>query len=300
MKRIITLLLSLLLLFTAIVPALAVRGETPPAKISKLTVSTGGKAKQLVLKWSAVPGADGYQIYRSTTGKRGSYQKIADKSGTSYTNTGLKHGATYYYAIRAYARNGKKTLCGPWKKANLSTRMTKAYASARFTQAWKAMDRFVSAYDQRALDRGQAFEKIRGDWYGYYFPFTLKGCKTKADAVTYLSSYFTKASAKKMVNFFLKVMNKKLYIWLPQDPGVLGALVINDVPTLKIAYSDRRVVCKFGTWFVPAYGAEGDPLTYAVQKVAMQYERGHWFFTDENWYQFGYPYTTRITPNDGK
>lgn len=303
MKKALSLFLALVLVFSLALPAAAsgnhyLEGETSLAAISKLKISTGGKAKQLVLQWSAVPRAGGYLVYRSPTGKAGTYKKIADLSGTSFTDKGLKNSTAYYYTVRAWAWNGEKTIYSPYKKANLSTRMSKSFASSCFTKTWKAMDKFTSAYNSAA---GKAIQKTRGGWYGFYFPFTLKGCKTKADAVNYLSKYFTKAGAKNIANFFLKVINNRLYIWLPQDPGIIGTLVINDVPTLKITYGDKRVVCKYGTWYVPLFGVEeSDPLEYLTLKLAMQYEGGRWVFEDDGWYNFCFPYTTRITPNDGK
>ena len=47
-----------------------------------------------------------YQIYRSTTGKDGSFVKIYTTKGTSYTNTGAKAGTKYYYKVRAVFTNG--------------------------------------------------------------------------------------------------------------------------------------------------------------------------------------------------
>nr|WP_308128884.1 immunoglobulin-like domain-containing protein [Bacillus sp. sid0103] len=53
------------------------------------------------LSWSAVSGASGYEIYRSTS-STGTYTKIASTSSTSYSSTSLNTGTAYYYKIRAY------------------------------------------------------------------------------------------------------------------------------------------------------------------------------------------------------
>ena len=303
MKRIFTLLLALLVVSGAALPAFAgeknsyLAGETSLAAIPSLKISTGGKAKQLVLKWSAVPRADGYEVFRSTSGKSGSYQPIADEGGTTYTDTGLKNSTAYYYAVRAYAWTGERTVYSPMKKANLSTRITKTFAADRFVKTWKAMDRFTNAFRSGE----DAIQKTRSGWYGYYFPFTLKGCSTKADAVKFLRAYFTKAAAKRIANFYLKEIGGKLYIWLPEDPGSIGTLVINDVTTRKISYADKRAICKFGTWFVPLFGAEEtDPLEYVAVRFTLDYESGNWRFDDDGWYNFDFSYTSLITPNDGK
>ncbi|WML24578.1 SpoIID/LytB domain-containing protein [Neobacillus sp. OS1-33] len=53
------------------------------------------------LSWSAVSGASGYEIYRSTS-STGTYTKIASTSSTSYRSTSLNTGTAYYYKVRAY------------------------------------------------------------------------------------------------------------------------------------------------------------------------------------------------------
>ena len=41
-----------------------------------------------------------YEIFRSTS-KKGTYEKVGESTTTSYTDTGLKTGTTYYYKVRA-------------------------------------------------------------------------------------------------------------------------------------------------------------------------------------------------------
>jgi cellulose 1,4-beta-cellobiosidase len=55
---------------------------------------------QVTLTWTAVSGANSYNVKRSTT-PGGPYAVIANASGTTYTNTGLKNGTTYYYVVSA-------------------------------------------------------------------------------------------------------------------------------------------------------------------------------------------------------
>jgi len=61
-------------------------------------VSTGYKS--IKISWSKVSGANGYEIYRSTT-KGGTYKLIKATSSTSYSDTSLKTNQTYYYKLRA-------------------------------------------------------------------------------------------------------------------------------------------------------------------------------------------------------
>lgn len=77
---------------------------------AKPTTPTGLQVQQveagsaLDLVWSANPEGyvDGYNIWRSPTGVSGSFVMIADSvTGTSYQDTGLTNGDTYYYYIEA-------------------------------------------------------------------------------------------------------------------------------------------------------------------------------------------------------
>ena len=92
------------------------------AKIKKVTAAqvketpmygrTNYVNKGLKVMWTS-PNikVDGYEIFRSTTGKAGSYKLVKTTKTTvrSWTNTGLKVGKRYYYKVRGYKLvNGKK------------------------------------------------------------------------------------------------------------------------------------------------------------------------------------------------
>jgi Listeria-Bacteroides repeat domain (List_Bact_rpt)/Bacterial Ig-like domain (group 3)/Fibronectin type III domain/The GLUG motif len=78
-----------------------------PARISLGKVSN----TSIKISWYKVSEATGYEIYRSTS-KTGTYTKIktiTSASISSYTNTSLARGRTYYFKVRAYkVVNGKK------------------------------------------------------------------------------------------------------------------------------------------------------------------------------------------------
>ncbi len=71
----------------------------------KVTSASSTKAK---VSWNKVSGASGYEVYRSTK-KDSGYKRVKTTSSTSWTNSSLKKGTTYYYKVRAYKTvNGKK------------------------------------------------------------------------------------------------------------------------------------------------------------------------------------------------
>ncbi len=82
---------------------------TPEAPTLTVTSSSAGIAK---LSWDEISGAAGYQIWRSDS-ETGTYtlvKSITSGSTTSYSNSGLTSGNTYYYKVRAYTEvDGKKT-----------------------------------------------------------------------------------------------------------------------------------------------------------------------------------------------
>lgn len=100
-----------------------------PGKVTGLKVTK--KSKAASLKWSKIPGASGYQIYRST--KKSSGYKLVKNVGAStakYTNKGLKSGTKYYYKVRGYVSfNGKKYAGAFSKVVGMATSGKKAVKS---------------------------------------------------------------------------------------------------------------------------------------------------------------------------
>ena len=88
--------------------------KTPTAKVTKtptptLSLSVAAKqGKKLTLTWDKVSGADGYEVYRSTS-LDGTYKKISTMKkslATTYTDTNVIYGTTYYYQVKAYSGSG--------------------------------------------------------------------------------------------------------------------------------------------------------------------------------------------------
>jgi hypothetical protein len=61
--------------------------------------------KKITVTWNAVSGAASYTVKRSTT-NGGPYANVSTVTGTSYTNTGLTSGVTYYYVVSAANAQG--------------------------------------------------------------------------------------------------------------------------------------------------------------------------------------------------
>ena len=77
---------------------------TAPAPPLNLT-ATGGN-QQVSLAWTASTGASSYHVKRAAT-NGGPYTTVASPAGTSYTDTSVTNGTTYYYVVTAVSSNGE-------------------------------------------------------------------------------------------------------------------------------------------------------------------------------------------------
>ena len=81
----------------------SVQASATPQVSAPLT-PTGLKATagdgQVALSWNAALGASSYHVKRATV-SGGPYTTIASPTSTTYTNTGLTNGTTYYYVVSA-------------------------------------------------------------------------------------------------------------------------------------------------------------------------------------------------------
>jgi rhamnogalacturonan endolyase len=64
---------------------------------------------QVSLSWSATAGATNYVLQSSTT-NGGPYATLLNTTNTSYVNTGLTNGTTYYYVVYSQGSNGQSPL----------------------------------------------------------------------------------------------------------------------------------------------------------------------------------------------
>lgn len=79
----------------------------PSAPGSLKAVSAGSKS--IKISWSAVSGASGYVVYRYNP-KTKAYSRVKLTSSTSYINTELVTGTTYYYKVSAYCTVSRKNI----------------------------------------------------------------------------------------------------------------------------------------------------------------------------------------------
>ena len=147
--------------------SLAIPGNEKP-------VMSGVSAKSnsynsIKLTWNKLSGVNGYEIYISTS-KNGKYslkKNITSASISSYTNTSLITGKTYYYKIRAYKISNNKKIYGNFSsivsaKPQLSTpSITLSSGSKKAYIKWKKIAG-ASGYEiYRATSKNGTYSKIK-------------------------------------------------------------------------------------------------------------------------------------------
>lgn len=102
MKRLITILLSIIMLFTAL--SITAYGAVKAPSAPKVN-AVSSTVKTVTLKWKKVNGAAGYEVYSYSKKK---YKKLASVKTVKYTVKKLKPSTGYIYSVRAYTKSGKK------------------------------------------------------------------------------------------------------------------------------------------------------------------------------------------------
>ena len=78
-----------------------------PAPVPPLSLSAVPGDSSVTLGWTPVPGATGYYLYSGPGSGDETNVVAANISGTSFTNTGLINGATYFYIVTSTNANGE-------------------------------------------------------------------------------------------------------------------------------------------------------------------------------------------------
>ena len=301
MKRFLALLLALAVwmsLFMLPVSASGKNSAQTPSAITNLKITTANKKKLLKLTWDKQSGADGYQIYRSTTGKTGSYKKIATLQNKSvYVDKNLKAAKTYYYAVRAFHKADGKNYFGSFVKTNLSTKLTAEFLKKYMTKA----NHVSLGWAANALEESQSldmrYQKTVTVTYpnGYQDRLTFalirsKKYKCVADIEHDLAQYFFKASYKDYIDGYYRDIDGKLY-GIVGDPGgdyygENGVLTIDSL-------SDKRCRFHVDDLFRDDDVYRDNPVFY-TENLELVYRNGRWLFTDllGNWglYEYGNSY----------
>ncbi|MBW5449426.1 cellulose 1,4-beta-cellobiosidase [Cohnella sp. CFH 77786] len=136
-----------------------------PAAPAGLTATAGNA--QASLSWTATSGATSYNVKRATT-SGGPYTTIATGvTATSYTNTGLTNGTTYYYVVSAVNSVGESANSAQVSAAPQAqpvpaapTGLTAAAGNAQAALSWTASSGATSYNVKRATTSGGPYTTI--------------------------------------------------------------------------------------------------------------------------------------------
>ncbi len=116
-------------------PYSAVTAAARPLPSAPATCTASSSAyNSIKIAWSAVAGASGYSVYRASS-STGTYALVTSTTATSYLNTGLSTGASYYYKVRAYRSVGGVKVYGAYSAAAQAKPALAIPASVRAVRA---------------------------------------------------------------------------------------------------------------------------------------------------------------------
>lgn len=123
----------------------------------------------LELSWSKVNGVTGYSIARSTSsgGKFTEVAKVTPATKTTWTDTGLSPGVTYYYKIRTYTKSGSDTTYGKYSSVASGTTTVrpvissiKSKNSKALVISWETVNNAANYEIYRATKKNGTYSRI--------------------------------------------------------------------------------------------------------------------------------------------
>ncbi|WP_171687009.1 DUF4832 domain-containing protein [Paenibacillus planticolens] len=138
---------------------------TAPAAPTNLAATAGNA--QASLSWTASSGATSYNVLRSTTSGSGYAQVASGITATSYTNTGLTNGTTYYYVVQAVnsvgtsgnSNQASATPAAPTLPA-APTNLTATAGNAQVALSWTASTGATSYNVLRSTTSGSGYAQV--------------------------------------------------------------------------------------------------------------------------------------------
>lgn len=213
------------------------------------------EAGQGLLSWQKVENAQGYQIFRSTTGQEDDFSKLAQvtaEEGATYVDREAETGTVYYYRVRAYCKDiktvysGFSNICFSAVTAGIvslteenGARVTWNPVKGAFVyelfrkkstdQSWTSLGTMAgTSYEDKELSEGETYEYGLTIGDGTYMGELLTLGSIKTRQITVLTPIMGKAEATKeqMVRYFNRV--KKPFPTLYAEAAYGGVTCIED------------------------------------------------------------------------
>ncbi len=135
-------------------------GSAPSAPIG--LTATGGNG-QVSLSWTASSGATGYYVKRATTS--GAEVQTASVGTTTYTDTTVTNGTTYYYEVSAYnsygaSGNSNEVNATPLAPLGAPTGLTATAGNAQVALTWNGVNGAASYNVKRGTTTGGPYSIV--------------------------------------------------------------------------------------------------------------------------------------------
>jgi fibronectin type 3 domain-containing protein/regulation of enolase protein 1 (concanavalin A-like superfamily) len=144
-------------------PEVSATPVTPPVAPAGLAATSGDASATLT--WNSVAGASGYRLKRATT-SGGPYALVTESTGTSFADTGLTNGMTYYYVVSAYnaggeSANSTQVSAEPQAVPDAPTGLAAtAASSSKINLAWNTVSGANSYAVKRATTTGGPYTTL--------------------------------------------------------------------------------------------------------------------------------------------
>lgn len=178
-------------------------------------VKTGNKKMQITLTWTAIPGVDGYRIYKydKVAGKYKYLKQLDGSASNSYTDTGLTAGTQYRYRVRAFVKVNNEKKYGKYStKYKTSTRLKKvtlkvSAGTRKANLSWKKIDG-ASGYEICMKTSSGEFSKIKTITKGATIKYTKTGL-SKGKTYYYKVRAYKTVSGVKIYGSYSKIKSVK-------------------------------------------------------------------------------------------
>jgi len=153
--------------------------------------ATVESSSTITVSWSAVSGADGYNIYRSTSPY--GFSQIGTSTATSYTDTDLSGSTTYYYTVSAYTDNYGEGEQSSYASAttvpDTPTNVTAtATSQSIITVTWSPVSVSGGYYIYRSSSYSGTYDLI-GSTYSYHQNYSDSGLSANTTYYYIVSAY---------------------------------------------------------------------------------------------------------------
>jgi len=126
--------------------------------------ATVNSTSSITINWRPVMGAAGYYIYSSTNADGTDSRMIASSTTTSYENTSLSPGTTYYYKVAAYNNSGTGSLSSYVFATTLLDASTGITATANsessITVSWEPISNATGYYIYRSRGIDSTYSQV--------------------------------------------------------------------------------------------------------------------------------------------